>query len=638
MKFQLVKGEQSVILTVFIQDSSATDGSGLAGLIHTSSIVGGYVKRNGTGVALAVDEDVATEGTYQAPSAVGKVRIGTPANMTAGTYELHFHNDLFTTADWVTITLGGAANMAPLPIEVQLTDFNPNDGVRGGLTALPNAAADANNGIVTGDGSVTFTAGVGNRPAVDAEAIHGGVPGAEGVEAAGAAYDTQRGLSGTALPAANAGTAAGLAMQAKVLAYVQLLARGDEAIETDNSTELTEINADGGSGGGSFASDADALEAIRDHGDQAWLTGAGAGATVSYTTTAWTRIVGDDEGGTGSNTTTVDGQYFTTGEINSTTLLEVQAVFTITDGEVGETVDLWGFYTGGAGHSVEALAKDMTSGIFEPLVGNISTGTTVKKYSFTLSPNHTDTGADTITVRFRHLQGVTGITSHVFSVDKGQVNTITPATPAPSEASIADAVWDELETGHDGAGKAGAQLWAALDAIPTTAEFEARTIVSANYFDASSDEVITNAASRTASKADVSALALAATALTDVTWTDARAGYLDELEATNLPADIDQIKADLPNTITKNTALANFPFLMVLSSDHVTGATGKTITATRSLDGGAFAPCANNVFEVASGAYKIDFEATDTNGDTVMYLFTAADCDARLIAVITKPT
>jgi len=48
-----------------------------------------------------------------------------------------------------------------------------DDAVRGGLTALPNAAADANNGLVTGDGSVTFTAGVGNRLAVDVEGVDG---------------------------------------------------------------------------------------------------------------------------------------------------------------------------------------------------------------------------------------------------------------------------------------------------------------------------------------------------------------------------------------------------------------------------------------------------------------------------------
>lgn len=126
MKLQLKKAETSVILIVFIQDSSSTIGAGLGSLDQTSSIVGGYVKRGGTGVALAVDENVTTEGTYQAPSAAGKVRIGTPANMTTGVYELHFHNDLFTTADYLVVSLGGASNMAPLLIEIQLTDFDMN--------------------------------------------------------------------------------------------------------------------------------------------------------------------------------------------------------------------------------------------------------------------------------------------------------------------------------------------------------------------------------------------------------------------------------------------------------------------------------------------------------------------------------
>lgn len=151
MKFQLKKSETSVILTVFIQNSGETDGSGLSGLDQTSGITGGYLKRNGTGVALAVDEDVTTEGTYQAPSTAGQVRIGTPANMPAGTYELHFHNDLFTTADWVTVILSGATDMAPLTIEVQLTSADLNDAVRLGLTALPNAAADAAGGLPISD-------------------------------------------------------------------------------------------------------------------------------------------------------------------------------------------------------------------------------------------------------------------------------------------------------------------------------------------------------------------------------------------------------------------------------------------------------------------------------------------------------
>lgn len=149
MKLVIPKGATSRIITVFIQDSSSTTGAGLGSLTQASGIVGGYVREGGTGVALAVDEDVTTEGTYQAPSAAGKVRIGTPANMRTGTYELHFHNDLWATgAETVTITLGGAANMADLPIEVQLSD--PVRGL-GSPTALPNAAADAPGGLPISD-------------------------------------------------------------------------------------------------------------------------------------------------------------------------------------------------------------------------------------------------------------------------------------------------------------------------------------------------------------------------------------------------------------------------------------------------------------------------------------------------------
>ena len=107
-KFQIAKGSTSVILLGFVPDSSLTTGLGLAGLIHTSSITGAYVMRDGLGVALTCDQDVTTEGTYQAPSTAAQVRIGTIANMPSGWYEFHFHDDLWATADWTAIGLGGA--------------------------------------------------------------------------------------------------------------------------------------------------------------------------------------------------------------------------------------------------------------------------------------------------------------------------------------------------------------------------------------------------------------------------------------------------------------------------------------------------------------------------------------------------
>lgn len=134
MKYAFDKGTTSVIVPVFIQDSSSPTGAGLGSLDESSSIVGGYLRPGSTGVALAVDQNVATEGTYEAPSTAAQIRIGTPANMRTGTYELHVHNDLLATAaDAVFITLGGATDMADLVIEIQLTD-NVWDEVLTGAT------------------------------------------------------------------------------------------------------------------------------------------------------------------------------------------------------------------------------------------------------------------------------------------------------------------------------------------------------------------------------------------------------------------------------------------------------------------------------------------------------------------------
>ncbi len=66
-------------------------------------------------------------------------------------------------------------------LESACDNYSATRGLTG--TALPAAVADANNGLVTGDGSVTFTAGVGNRLAVDAEGISGSTAAADAVEA-----------------------------------------------------------------------------------------------------------------------------------------------------------------------------------------------------------------------------------------------------------------------------------------------------------------------------------------------------------------------------------------------------------------------------------------------------------------------
>ncbi len=88
------------------------------------------------------------------------------------------------------------------------------------------------------------------------------------------------------------------------------------------------------------------------------------------------------------------------------------------------------------------------------------------------------------------------------------------------------------------------------------------------------------------------------------------------------------------NTKT-NTALNNFEFVLVDSSG--VPVTGQTVTATRSIDGGAVSSCANSVSEVSNGIYKIDLATSDLNGAVITLRFTASGAQDRLITVITTP-
>jgi hypothetical protein len=108
--------------------------------------------------------------------------------------------------------------------------------------------------------------------------------------------------------------------------------------------------------------------------------------------------------------------------------------------------------------------------------------------------------------------------------------------------------------------------------------------------------------------------------------------------STTIPASIAALQADLPVKLTKNTAFTNFMFKMVDATDGYTAETGIAVTATRSLDGAAFAACANAATEVSNGWYKIDLDAADLNGDMVVLRFTGTGCRATEIFMVTQAT
>lgn len=145
MKLQKLAGATSEIWQVFIQNSALTTGAGLTGLVFNTSGLTAYYHRDTDTTATAVTLATMTVGTFtssgfkeiDATNMPGWYQFCPPnAAIAAGAKSCGFH-------------LQGAANMAPLPIEVQLVAVNPDDAVRYGMTALPNVAAEGAGGLYT---------------------------------------------------------------------------------------------------------------------------------------------------------------------------------------------------------------------------------------------------------------------------------------------------------------------------------------------------------------------------------------------------------------------------------------------------------------------------------------------------------
>ncbi len=93
-----------------------------------------------------------------------------------------------------------------------------------------------------------------------------------------------------------------------------------------------------------------------------------------------------------------------------------------------------------------------------------------------------------------------------------------------------------------------------------------------------------------------------------------------------------------PMMFKKNQALSGFNGIVMRSStDHITPTAGLTVTATRSIDRGAFASCTNSVSGVSGGVYGIDFSAADLNGNNIIFLFTATGADPLFVYAQTQP-
>lgn len=158
MKQIVKKGQTSYLVLIFIQDSSSTTGAGLTGLTSGSAGLTCYRARGDDGNANATQIVLSggTRGTWSSGGFVEKDATNMP-----GWYEFGVPDAaLATGSNYCGIMFKGATNMAPLPLEFQLVGFDPLDAVHLGLSALPNAAAGAANGLlISGVNSGTTTFG-----------------------------------------------------------------------------------------------------------------------------------------------------------------------------------------------------------------------------------------------------------------------------------------------------------------------------------------------------------------------------------------------------------------------------------------------------------------------------------------------
>jgi hypothetical protein len=117
-KLEIVKGTTSKILRLFIQDSTATDGGGLTGLVFNSAGLTAHYSREGDAAETTITLVTATEGTFTSSGFILMDDTDLP-----GWYELGIPNAaLATGADSLILNLKGAANMVPSVTEIQLVD------------------------------------------------------------------------------------------------------------------------------------------------------------------------------------------------------------------------------------------------------------------------------------------------------------------------------------------------------------------------------------------------------------------------------------------------------------------------------------------------------------------------------------
>lgn len=165
MKLSIKAGSTSQSVNLFIADSSSTTGAGLTGLTYNSGSLSCYYSHAGAN-ATANAITLATLAAVNSAWSSGGFKEIDATNM-PGWYRFDIPDAVLATSKGrsVAIHFKGATNMAPLPIEIELTAWDNQDSVRGGLTAMPNVASGSAGALLvdgTGTAAISTSGGRAN--------------------------------------------------------------------------------------------------------------------------------------------------------------------------------------------------------------------------------------------------------------------------------------------------------------------------------------------------------------------------------------------------------------------------------------------------------------------------------------------
>ena len=495
MLLSYTRGQGSVILRVKLRNSSVSTGAGLTGLDNTSTglIISTIADNEATATVYTVAagnvETITTLGTYAAPTA-GKCRFReVDATNHPGVYEFQFADARLavSNAKSLLVSAHGATNLAQCDGLVPLTDLDPYDTVRAGLTALPAAAADAAGGLPISDAggldldamNTSVSAILVDTNELQTDWANGGrldliidailVDTAE-IGAAGAGL-TEAGGTGDQLTAIPWNAAWDAEVQSEVDAA--LIAKGLDHLVfasvigtdiADNSIVAKLVSSSAIADWDDFVNTTDSLQAIRDRGDASWIT-----ATGFSTHTAANVRTEMDANSTQLAAIVADTNELQTDWVNGGRLDLIIDAILVDTAEIG-AAGAGLTEAGGTGDQLTAVPwnaawdAEVQSEVDEAL---IEKGLDHLVFA---SVAGTDIADNSIVAKLASSAATADWDTFVNTTDSLQA---IADSSAPTAAVIADAVWDELQADHVSAGSFGEIATEIASILVDTAEIGA---------------------------------------------------------------------------------------------------------------------------------------------------------------------